>query len=257
MNKYELHLTDCKDLVIDPVDLIYLDPPYSSKKEDEYYGEGETLDEFLAYMKERLENLQKLMKPSANILVHVDYKAVHYLKVMMDGMFGRDSFKNEIIWCFSNPASAKKWLPRKHNTILWYGVGDYIFNQPRIPYKTKMNVGGAAAWSKEKIPWEKYEQKGKLLEDWWTDIPALCRNEPEKTGYATQKPRKLMQRVVEIWSNAESRILDPFCGSGSLIETGVSLGRYSIGSDKSKQAIDIAQERVSQLTTIFDSKESK
>lgn len=245
--RYELYNVDCRDLVIDPVSLVYMDPPYSSETEDIYYGVGATFQDFLDYMKERLVNVKSIMSKDSNILVHMDYKAIHYVKVMMDELFGRDNFRNEIIWGFSNPASAKRWLPRKHNTILWYGMGEYVFNQPRIPYKTKMNVGGDTAWSKEKIPWEKYEQRGKLLEDWWIDIPAICRNEPEKTGYATQKPLKLMQRIVETWSNPNERILDPFCGSGSFLEAGTILDRFVIGSDKSPKAIELSKSRLEDL----------
>jgi len=245
--KYELHNLDCKDLVTDPVSLVYMDPPYSCLSEDIYYGVGDTLDEFVEYMKVRLTNIKSIMAKNSNILVHMDYKAIHYIKVMMDELFGRDNFRNEIIWCFSNPASTKRWLPRKHNTILWYGMGDYSFNQPRIPYKTKMNVGGDSAWSKEKIPWEHYEKKGKLLEDWWIDIPAICRNEPEKNGYATQKPFQLMKRIVDTWSNEGDRILDPFCGSGSLLEAGASIGRIAVGSDKNPAAIEIAKTRLESL----------
>lgn len=246
---YELHNVDCKDLVTNPVSLIYMDPPYSYESEDTYYGVGATFKDFLDYMKERFLNIKSLMKNDSNILVHMDYKAIHYIKVIMDEIFGRENFRNEIIWCFSNPASAKRWLPRKHNTILWYGMGEYVFNQPRIPYKTKMNVGGDSAWSKEKIPWEQYEKKGKLLEDWWIDMPAICRNEPEKNGYATQKSLKLMQRIVEIWSNPLERILDPFCGSGSFLEAGVSLNRAVVGSDKNSKAIEIAKSRLEELKT--------
>lgn len=244
---YELQVTDCKDLVTEPVSLVYLDPPYSCESEDVYYGVGETFDGFLTYMKDRLLNIKKLMAKDSNILVHMDGKAIHYIKVIMDELFGRDNFRNEIIWCFSNPANAKRWLPRKHNTILWYGMGNYVFNQPRIPYKTKMHVGGDSAWSKEKIPWEHYEKKGKMLEDWWIDIPALCRNEPEKTGYDTQKPLKLMQRVIEVWSNPQERVLDPFCGSGSFLEAGAILNRAVVGSDKNSKAIEIAKTRLEGL----------
>ena len=243
-SNYELHNVDCKELSTDPVSLVYLDPPYSCESEDIYYGVGDTFEGFLAYMKDRLFNIKKLMNPDANILVHMDGKAIHYIKVIMDELFGRDNYRNEIIWCFSNPASAKRWLPRKHNAILWYGTGNYVFNQPRIPYKTKMHVGGDAAWSKDKIPWEHYEKRGKLLEDWWIDIPAICRNEPEKTGYATQKPLKLMQRIVETWSNPKDRILDPFCGSGSFLEAGLSLDRFVVGSDKNSKAIEITRSRL-------------
>jgi DNA modification methylase len=249
--KYELHNTDCLGLVTEPVDLVYLDPPYSCESEDEYYGVGSSFDEFVSYMADRLNAIKKLMKKDSNIVVHMDYKAIHYVKVSMDKIFGRDSFRNEIIWGFSNPASAKRWLPRKHHTILWYGLGEYVFNQPRVPYKTKMNVGGAAAWSKEKIPWEHYEQRGKLLEDWWVDIPAICRNEPEKNGYATQKPLKLMERVVTIWSNPGDRVLDPFCGSGSFLEAALAAKRFPVGSDKNPKAIALAKQRLDVVKDIF------
>lgn len=244
MNKYELYNLDCLNLSTEPVDLVYLDPPYSCESEDTYYGVGSNFDEFISYMADRLNHIKKLMKKDSNIVIHMDYKAIHYIKIEMDKIFGRDNFRNEIIWGFSNPASAKRWLPRKHHTILWYGIGDYIFNQPRIPYKTKMNVGGSTAWSKKKIPWEEYEKKGKLLEDWWVDIPAICRNEPEKNGYATQKPNKLMERVVTTWSNRESRVLDPFCGSGSFLEAALINERFPIGSDKSSEAITISKKRL-------------
>jgi DNA modification methylase len=228
-----------------------MDPPYSCEGEDVYYGEGKTFDDFITYMHNRFDNIRKLMKPNSSILVHMDYKAIHYIKVLMDEVFGRENFMNEIIWCFSNPASTKRWLPRKHNTILWYGLGNYTFNQPRIPYKTKMNVGGDAAWSKEKIPWEHYEKRGKLLEDWWVDIPAICRNEPEKNGYATQKPLKLMERVVDIWSNPGDRVLDPFCGSGSLLEAAIIKNRFPVGCDKNQKALEIAKSRLEAVKTIF------
>jgi DNA modification methylase len=253
MKSYEIHNLDCMDLKIDPVSLIYLDPPYSCKSEDEYYGVGDTFDEFLTEMKRSLRSIEQLLSKDGNILVHMDQKAIHYIKIIMDDIFGRENFRNEIIWCFSNPASATRWLPRKHNTILWYGRGNYIFNQPRIPYKTKMNVGGKAAWSKEKIPWEHYRDQGKPLEDWWIDVPALCRNEPEKTGYKTQKPLDLMKRIVETWSNKGDRVLDPFMGSGSFVEAAYRLGRYAIGGDISPDAVKIATERMEAIPRgVFD-----
>lgn len=249
--KYELFNTDCINLTTDLVDLVYLDPPYSSVSEDSYYGVGDTFEDFIKYINDRLEVINKLMKPNSNILIHMDYKAIHYVKVCMDKIFGRNNFRNEIIWGFSNPTSVKRWLPRKHHTILWYGMGEYTFNQPRVPYKTKMNVGGSSAWSKDKIPWEYYEKKGKLLEDWWVDIPAICRNEPEKNGYATQKPLKLMERIVSTWSNTGDRVLDPFCGSGSFLEAALLAKRFPVGSDKNSEAISIAKNRLDSINNIF------
>lgn len=242
---YELIHRDCIDLdTASRFSLVYTDPPYGSRVEDEYYGEGNNLEEFLVYMEERLVRVSGFMTADANILVHVDYKAVHYLKVLMDKIFGRENFRNEIIWGFSNPARTKRWLPRKHQTLLWYGLGNYVFNQPRVPYNGKLNVGGKTSWAGETKDASEYEAKGKLLEDWWTDIPALCRNESEKTGYATQKPLALMKRVLEIWSNESDSVLDPFMGSGSFIDAAVQMGRHAVGVDKSEVAHEMTKKRL-------------
>lgn len=250
MKQVTFYNADCKDFYDDEkFSLIYLDPPYSCKVEDKYYGVGDTFHEYLMFMYERLVHLKTLLLPDSNIIVHLDHKAVHNVRIMMDNIFDRENFKNEIIWCFSNPSVVKSHLPRKHQTLLWYGFGEYPFNPERIPYKMKMNVGGPTAWSKEKIPWEKYEAKGKLLEDWWTDIPALCRNEGEKTGYATQKPLALMRRVADLWSNPGQRVLDPFSGSGSFVVAAAGLNRNAVGVDVNQEAIQIAEKR---LETIED-----
>lgn len=244
--KFLISHCDCLDFHTEErFSLVYSDPPYSSKSEDQYYGVGDSFEDYLAFMEARLERISDLVTPDSNVIIHVDYKAVHYLRVIMDRIFGRTNFRNEIIWGFSNPASAERWLPRKHQNLLWYGMGDYVFNPQRIPYKTKMNVGGKTAWSKEKIPWEQYEAKGKLLEDWWTDIPAICRNEPEKNGYATQKPLSMMKRILSLWSNKGDIVFDPFMGSGSFLEAAVRMGRVPYGCDISEQAVSIAKSRCS------------
>lgn len=244
MSNYSLYCCDCLKYDAEKFSLIYLDPPYSFKGEDTYYGVGDTFHEYLSFMHERLLHLKTLLLTDSNIVVHVDYKASANLRVMMDSIFGRENFQNEIIWCFSNPSVVKRHLPRKHNSLLWYGFNNYTFNQERVPYKTKMNVGGKAAWSKEKIPWEHYKEKGKLLEDWWTDIPALCRNEPEKTGWATQKPLKLMRRVLSLWSNEGQNVMDPFMGSGSFVEAAMKMNRRAVGVDSNEKAVQIAEKRL-------------
>jgi len=247
MSNHIIHHKDCIDLDIEKdhnVSLIYLDPPYGPKDEDTYYGVGDNAHEYLLYMQERLSHMNSLMTDNSNIVVHVDHKYVHNLKVMMDAIFGRENFRNEIIWGFNNPSRNTRWLPRKHQNLLWYGMGDYVFNPQRIPHKTKMNVGGPSAWSKTKIPWEVYEAKGKLVTDWWTDIPAICRNEPEKNGYQTQKPTALMKRIIDLWSNEGDWILDPFMGSGSFLEVGARMNRKVIGCDIAQEAVDIATDRV-------------
>ena len=246
--KYEINNISCLDYKREAgFSLIYLDPPYSFKEEDKYFGVGDNLHEYLTFMFNVLSNLKTLLLTDSNIIVHVDYKVVHNIKVLMDSIFGRENFKNEIIWCYSSPATVMSHLPRKHDNLLWYSFGDYPFNPERINHSAKMNVGGKTAWSKEKIPWEYYREKGKLLEDWWTDIPSLCRNEKEKTGYATQKPLALLKRVVKMFSNEEQWVLDPFMGSGTTLEASMLTRRNSAGCDINAHACEIVEKRMNNI----------
>ena len=241
----ELFERDCLDMTgIENVQLVYLDPPYSCKSEDQYYGVGDSFEDYLTFIKERLTSIKKALDPAgSNVLIHLDAKAVHYVKVNADAIFGRDNFQNEIIWCYSNPSSVKSHLPRKHDTILWYGMGKRAFNQPLIPYEGKLSIGGKTSWNPDAKK-EDYLKKGKKLEDWWNDIPSLCRNEKEKLSYATQKPMALMNRIIETFSNPGDLVMDPFCGSGSFLDAANKLGRNCIGFDISDRAIAIAKKRL-------------
>lgn len=240
----ELHEGDCLGVTIDPVSLIYLDPPYGHRTIDEYYGVGDTLEEYLDFMRLRLEHFRGLLLPDSNIVVHVDYRAVHYLKVICDKIFGYDNFRNEIVWCFSGPSVAKSYMPRKHQNLLWYGLGDYPFNQVRVPYSKGLSVGGPSSWAGEAVDAADYQKRGKLLESWWTDIPAIQRNEKEKTGWKTQKPLKLMKRIVSMLSNEGQRVYDPFMGSGTTLEAARDLGRVPVGCDLSPGALAIVRKRL-------------
>lgn len=244
---YTLYHRDCLDMTsVANVRLVYLDPPYSCEGEDQFYPVGETFEEYLDYMEARLKSIKTVLHPEgANVVLHLDQKASHYLKVRGDQIFGRDNFRNEIAWCYSSPSVAKRWLPKKHDTLLWWGIGEYPFNQIRVPYTGKLKVGGKTAWAPDKDT-EEYLKKGKLLEDWWQDIPSLCRNEPEKQGYKTQKPLALMKRVVEAFSNEGDMVCDPFMGSGSLLEAALELKREAIGMDISAEAVELVQKRLGQ-----------
>lgn len=245
---FKLFNRDCIDLSdVEPnISLVYLDPPYSSKTEDKYFGVGNTFDEYLSFIHKRLLTFKSILHPKgANVVIHIDQKASHYIKVMMDELYGRSNFKNEIIWCYSSPSIAKKHLPRKHDVLLNYGLGDYPFNPEYAPHKA-FRPNGDKGWNPE-TDWDKLKERGKLLEDWW-EIPSLCRNEGEKTGYKTQKPLKLMDRLVRMFSNEGDTILDPFCGSGSFLEAGLKLNRNVIGIDVSKEAIEIAGKRLEECS---------
>jgi len=248
---FRLYNNDCANMQLENIKLIYLDPPFGSKREDKFYGATENFEEYLDYMRVRLEKLKTFMHPDgANIIVHIDQKASHYIKVMMDGVFGRENFLNHIVWCYTGPSVVKAYLPRKHDDLLWYGVGDYTFNQETISYQAKLKVGGNTSWNPDKKGTEEeYLAKGKKLEDWWVDIPSLCRNEKEKreTKYPTQKPLKLMSRIIKMFSNEGDTVYDPFMGSGSFLHAAIELNRQALGSDISDKAITLATERLSKI----------
>lgn len=243
---YKLINSDCLNVDLENVSLVYLDPPYAHKSEDNYYGVGNSRKEYLDFMRERLVKVKTWLAKDANIVLHIDWKNVHYLKIVSDDIFGENNFRNEISWCYSGPSVAKRWFPKKHDQILWYGIGDYTFNQQRIPYAKGLRVGGSTGWSEKKDTTE-YLERGKLLEDWWCDIPALMRNESERTGYLTQKPLKLLTRIIDTFSKPGDMVVDPMCGSGTTLVAAVKSGRNTIGCDINEKAIEIAKTRLKEI----------
>lgn len=220
---------DCINLKVPPnVQLIYIDPPYGPKKEDKYYGVGEDLFEYLEWLMKRIRPLT-LGITDYNFIIHVDPKASHYIKIELDKLFGRKSFTNEIIWCYSGPSVARHSFPRKHDVLLWYRIGNSIFNQQRIPYKSLSSAKGSSWGGIENI--EEYLERGKLLEDWWIDVPALQRNEAEKMGYPTQKPQKLLTRILKSFTSRSGLVVDPMCGSGAMLKVCETLQRDAFGCD--------------------------
>ena len=159
---HKVYHKDCLELNAEGLkdcQLIYLDPPYGPKKEDTYYGVGDTLEDYVEWLTERIDHLTSQMT-NYNLVVHVDDKCGHYVKVALDKIVGRENFKNEIVWCYSGPSITKSKFVRKHNVLYWWGVGDYVFNQPRIPYKS-LSVGGKSSWAGKDVDKEEYLKRGK------------------------------------------------------------------------------------------------
>ena len=161
---------------------------------------------YLSYMVERLAHMRPILKPTGSIFLHCDPTASHYIKVMMDGIFGHENFRNEIVWCYTGPGSPKmRQFNRKHDTILWYAKGkSWVFNADdvRLPHsaKTKANYkpdlkGSGFGDDPRVLP------PGKVPETWWRDIAIAPRSPKEYIGYATQKPLKLLQRIIKASSN--------------------------------------------------------
>ena len=245
------------------VDLIYIDPPFNtgrkqtrtsirtipSEEGDRTGFQGkryetiklgsngyqDSFSDYRAFLEPRLLEAYRVLKPHGSLYFHIDYREVHYCKILLDEIFGRDSFINEIIWAYDFGGRTRKRWPPKHDNILFYAKDPdrYTFNYDeieRIPYMAPGLVG------KEKAA------RGKLPTDtWWHTIVGT--NSHEKTGYPTQKPVGVIKRIITASSNPGDMVLDFFAGSGTVGEVCLALGRRFILIDNNPQAIAVMKER--------------
>ncbi|MFC1707243.1 DNA-methyltransferase [Planctomycetota bacterium] len=246
-------------------DLIYIDPPFNTGKtqsrtriktiRDEEGGDrtgfqgkryrtvrvgtsgfADDFDDYLRFLEPRFVETKRLLKPTGSFFLHVDYREVHYCKVLLDEIFGRDAFLNEIIWAYDYGGRSKKRWSAKHDNILWYAKKPssttFVFEEmDRIPYMAPGLV------SKEKAA------RGKTPTDvWWhTIVPT---NGKERTGYPTQKPLGVLSRIVKVHSRPGDRVLDFFAGSGTTGEAAVRHGRSAVLVDNSEEAMRVMSERL-------------
>ena len=219
------------------VDLIYIDPPFNTGRRREgsagQYGDSQV--DYLGFMEPRLREGHRVLRPEGSFFLHADYREVHYLKVLMDEIFGRENFRNEIIWAYDYGGRSKTRWPAKHDNILWYSKSPsgFTFNYAqidRIPYMAPGLVG------KEKAA------RGKTPTDvWWhTIVPT---NGKEKTGYPTQKPLGVLERIVRIHSRPGDLVVDFFAGSGTTGEACRRHGRRCVLVDHNPEAIRVMHER--------------
>jgi len=264
------NLTALQSLPDGSVDLIYIDPPFNTgriqartqiKTERSENGDrtgfqgkryetirigqksyADLFDDYLAFLEPRLVEAHRVLKPHGSLYFHIDYREVHYCKILLDGIFGRESFLNEIIWAYDYGARTKKKWPPKHDNILWYAKDpkNYTFNVSaidRIPYMAPGLVGPEKA------------ARGKLPTDvWWQTIVAT--NSKEKTGYPTQKPVAILNRIILASSNPGDIVLDFFAGSGTVGEVCLKHGRQFILVDNNPAAIEVMHRRFSDATEI-------
>jgi site-specific DNA-methyltransferase (adenine-specific) len=222
--------------------LIYIDPPFNTGKvQKRSFGsyEDSKIDDYPSYLRPLLIESKRLLKPTGSIFVHLDWREAHYIKIELDNIFGRDMFKNEIIWSYDYGGRSKKCWPMKHDTIFWYSKSkDYIFNYEdidRIPYLAPGLVGP----EKAKI--------GKTPTDvWWNTI--VPTRSIENLGYPNQKPLKILERIVRVHSNKGDTCLDFFAGSGSFGEACRRNGRLFYLVDSNEQAYEIMKKRLFQDT---------
>lgn len=267
-----LHLGEClqlmRHLAAQSYRLIYIDPPFNTGHEQrrktlrtvrdaqgdrsgfqgrryrtEQLGESayqDRYDDYLGFIVPRLQRARELLCADGSLFFHIDYREAHYCKIELDRIFGRESFINEIIWAYDYGARSKKRWSAKHDTILWYAKDphNYIYNYEaidRIPYMAPGLVGPAKA------------ARGKTPTDvWWQTI--VSPNGREKTGYPTQKPLKILERIIRVHSNPGDEVLDFFAGSGTTGEAAARHNRNATLIDNNPQAIKVMQKRLAFAT---------
>jgi site-specific DNA-methyltransferase (adenine-specific) len=246
-------------------DLVYIDPPFNTgraqkrrslRTERDEDGDrtgfkghrykttvlgvqryGDRFDDYLAFLGPRLEEAHRVLAADGSLFVHLDYREVHYVKVFLDGLFGRASFINEIIWSYDYGARTKaRWAP-KHDNILWYAKDPSAYHfdleaVDRIPYMAPTLVGAEKA-ARGKTP----------TDSWWHTI--VSPNGHEKTGYPTQKPLGILSRIVKVHSQVGDRCLDFFAGSGSFGEACAMNGRDVVLVDDNPDAVKVMKARLS------------
>ncbi|MCU1222259.1 MAG: methylase domain protein [Edaphobacter sp.] len=206
-------------------------------------GYGDRFDDFIGFLRPRMVEAYRVLSETGSLFFHIDYREVHYCKVMLDEIFtvegkvsGRECFQNEIIWAYDYGARATKRWPAKHDNILWYTKDPmrYTFHlndTDRIPYMAPGLVGAVKA------------ARGKTPTDvWWHTI--VSPTGKEKTGYATQKPLGVLERIVRVHSNAGETVLDFFAGSGTTGEAAAKHGRQFVMVDESAEAVEVMKKRL-------------
>ena len=201
---------------------------------------ADVFDDYIGFLRPRMEEAYRVLDDHGSLFLHVDYREVHYCKVMLDEIFGRESFINEIIWAYDYGGRPKTRWPAKHDNILWYAKdpGSYTFNydaMDRIPYMAPALVGPEKA------------ARGKTPTDVWWQTIVTGR---EKTGYSTQKPLAIISRIVRVHSNPGDRALDFFAGSGTLGEAAHREGREFTLIDNNPEAVEVMRRRLAHFGII-------
>ena len=211
---------------------------------------------YLSYMAARLLELRRVLKPAGSIYLHCDPTMSHYLKLVMDAVFGRKAFRNEIVWCYRGGGVPKHDFARKHDILFRYSPAVPIFNvdDVRIPYSgdSKERLKYKARAFRSSGVYEDYRanEKGKHPEDWWVMQPIMP-SAKERVGYPTQKPLRLLDRIVLASSNPGDMVLDPFCGCATTLIAAQSKGREWTGIDISPKAAELVRYRMREELGLF------
>jgi site-specific DNA-methyltransferase (adenine-specific) len=257
-------------------DLAYLDPPFAvgvqfgarrgtgarAKGRVAYDDRWPSLDAYLTWLEARVRVVRRVLSSRGVMWLHLDHRAVHEAKIVCDGVFGRARFLGEIVWIPGNGAKARRGPGMTHQTLLLYAAGDaWVWNGKdpalRESYaKTSLDMHFRSTDERGRRYRERtingktyryYADEGRALGSVWNDCASMQCNTPlrkETTGYPTQKPLKLMDRIVRATTAAGALVVDPFCGSGTTLVAAATLGRRFVGADTSRLAIATAERRL-------------
>ena len=207
----------------------------------------------------RLVEMHRVLKDTGSIYLHVDPTASHYLKLVMDQIFGGGNFRNEIIWCYKTSGRSKGRFSAKHDALLYYAKSDAAtFNVlrtelPATEYKRFNKEDEGGRYYIDGKGYKYYQQDAApVLNDWWSDLDALNSQAKERLGYPTQKPLALLERIIQASSNEGDVVLDPYMGSGTTIEAAAKHGRKFIGIDVTHHAVATAVGRLEECGIHLD-----
>jgi DNA modification methylase len=231
---------DCLDVLSDLpdecIDLCYADPPFATGKMQSaeaatYDDRWEDIDAYLSFMRKRLDQIARVLKPHGSILLHCDWRTSHHFRLQLEELFGAESFVNHLIWSYGLGGSSPRRFARKHDDILFHTKGpEYYFDPPRVP-ATSVRMRGQLKKATDVI-----------------EIPSINNMANERNGYPTQKPLALLEMLVQACCPRDGVVLDPFCGSGTTLAAAARLGRKWIGIDLNEDAVRIARERIERST---------
>lgn len=263
---------DCLDILrswpAEKADMIYLDPPFFTQREQKlsardrsthfsFDDRWRSITHYASFLYDRITEFHRVLKSTGSIFFHCDKTASHVARLILDEVFGEEHFQSEIIWSYRRWSNAARALLPAHQTILFYSKDkDFKFNTIRTGYSPTTNidqilqrrsrdVSNKSVYARDQDGEVIYAgaKRGVPLSDVW-DIPFLNPKAKERTGYPTQKPILLLERLIQIATDAGDLVIDPFCGSGTTLVASALLKRSSIGIDISKEAVELTRRRL-------------
>jgi DNA modification methylase len=235
-----------KELPNNHINLIYSDILYGTGRDFGEYQDIKATQKIVNdFYQPRIIEMHRVLKDNGNLILHMDDRINHWIRILCDDIFGYNNFRNEIAWCYLSGGSTRKYLPKKHEYLIWYSKSNqYTFNPIFKEYSEKTKTRNGCGFEKQAQGYG-CKDEGTPIVDWWIDIEKVLNYKmPEYTGYPTQKSVALLDRVIILFSNENDIVADFFMGSGTTGLEAIKLNRQFIGCDIGDKACKISRERL-------------